>query len=191
MFRFYAKKLTESSNHYLDWSRIGELVQAGNHRYSKDEVITRGGIIAFTAVAAFLGYLLNDSEKTNCSDVQMSVALGVSGFILSHAVVIYPLVQKRLELSKDCALLSNEIIQKLEKNVVNMSSECKAKVQEELLRIKNLSLSNEDHGKASQTWGRRRRLLSEINEKLLPEKFNEADWVGSAALQVSFNHRGM
>lgn len=186
MFGFFTKKLTEYSNHYIDWSRAAELIQAGNHRYSKDELIARGSIIALTAISVYLGASLNNSEKTNFSDVQMAIIFGVIGAVLSHDVIaVNPLRRKRLEVSKDCKFLSNEIIQKLEKNEVNMSSACKVSIEEKLHRIQSLSLSDEKHGNATQTWGRRKRLLSELNEKLIPEKFNEADWVAVATHDAS------
>lgn len=186
MFGLFTKKLTEYSNHYIDWSRAAELIQAGNHRYSKEEIVARGGIIALTAVSAYLGAEVNNPEKTNCSATTMAIILGVFGaFVSHHIIAVRPLYRKRLEISKDCKRLSNEIIQKLENNEVKMNSACKASIQEELHRIESLSLSNTKHGNASQTWGRRKRLLSELNEKLTPEKFKEADWVVASTHDAS------
>lgn len=183
MFGFFAKALTEKSNHYIDWSRIGELIQSGNHRYSKDELLARGSIIICTAVSTYLGSSLNNSEKTKCSNVQMAIAFGLLGFILSHAIVIYPLYRKRVELSHECKLLASEIHNKLEQNVVHMSEACKTKIKEKIHEILTLSLSTDNHGNASQTWGRRKRLLSEINEKLTPEKFNEEEWISYSTMR--------
>lgn len=186
MFGFFTKKLTEYSNHYIDWSRAAELIQAGNHRYSIDELKARGSILALTAVSAYLGAEVNDPEKTNCSATTMAIILGVFGAVLSHHIIaVRPLYRKRFEISKDCKRLSDEIICKLENNAVKMSSACKASIEKELHRIENLSLSNEKHGNASQTWGRRKRLLSELNEKLTPEKFNETDWVVASTHDAS------
>lgn len=182
MLGLFTKKLTESFNHFVDWSRAANLIRTGNHRYSKDELIARGSIVALTAVFAYVGANLNKSEITGCSDTTMMMISAIVGAVLSHHVIaVRPLYLKRLEISKDCERLSNEIMQKLENNEINMSLVCKAHIEEELHRIQHLSLSNETHGNASQTWGRRQRLLSELNEKLIPEKFNEADWVGVSA----------
>lgn len=80
MFGFFSKNLTEYSNHYLDWSRIGELVSSGVHRYSTNEMIARGKIIASTAISGFLAAYLNDKEKTNCSDFTAGIVAGILGF---------------------------------------------------------------------------------------------------------------
>jgi hypothetical protein len=186
MFGLFTKKLTEYSNHYIDWSRAAELIQAGNHRYSKDELLARGSIVAITAVSAYLGAEANNPEKTNCSATTMAIILGVLAAVISHHfIAVLPLYRKRLEMSRECQQIIDEINQKLEKNEVNMSEACKVHIRREIDTIMHLSLSDEKHGNASQTWGRRKRLLSELNEKLTLEKLNEEDWVGTYARDVS------
>lgn len=39
-YGFFAKKVTEWSNHYIDASRIGELLRT-NHHYSREEIKDR------------------------------------------------------------------------------------------------------------------------------------------------------
>ncbi|MDR3477273.1 MAG: hypothetical protein P4M14_04505 [Gammaproteobacteria bacterium] len=158
MFGFFSKKMTEHSHHYLDWSRVGELLRVGNHRYSQDEIIMRGGIIACTALSAFLAGYFNNPEKTNCSTSTLSIIGGVFGFTLSHAIVIYPLIKKRREMSTDCHNTVNAIHK--------MDMPHQEKIQAVITHILNLSLSNDKHSNASQTWGRRKYLLNKLHEQL-------------------------
>src|SRR5690606_38657383 len=97
MFRFFhdepnqlnlANTLTALSGHYVDWSRVGELIKSGAHRYTSKELITRGLIVSCTAVSAYLGNYSNNEELTHCSNLAVSSAAGMIGFTLSHTVVI-------------------------------------------------------------------------------------------------------
>src|SRR5580700_7758899 len=109
MFGLFTKKLTEYSNHYIDWSRAAELIQAGNHRYSKDELLARGSIVAITAVSAYLGAEANNPEKTNCSATTMAIILGVLAAVISHHfIAVLPLYRKRLEMSRECQQIIDE-----------------------------------------------------------------------------------
>ncbi len=178
MFRLFTKKLTEYSNHYIDWSRAAELVLSGDHHYSKDEIIVRGKIIVLTAVSAYVGASLNESNKTHCSNVSMAMISAVLGFIFWHAIIaVYPLYYKRRELKKDCDRLIQEINKKLDDNLMHISQASKDNIKQIILKeIMKLSLSDQNHGNASKTWGRRQSLLFELNDRLSPEYFNEAEW---------------
>src|SRR5258708_3519083 len=123
MFRLFQQKLTDYSDHYLDGSRIGSrigsLPTSGNHQYSARDIATRGVIIACTAIPVFLGAHLNDEKKTGCSDTTIAIASGLLGFVISHAVVIYPLIQKRWEMSRECIKLTDEIFQLVAQKSLN------------------------------------------------------------------------
>lgn len=176
MFRSISKNLTEYCNHYVDWSRIGELLHSGKHRYSKSELLVRGAIIASTAISAFLGAYLNDEEKTGYSDGSATLAAGIAGFVLSHTVVIVPILKKRYDMSSDCKKFANEITLKME-NHPKLSSASRQAINSLVTHISKISLSDEKHGKASQTWGKRKKILSLLNEKLDDINLDEGIWL--------------
>lgn len=161
-YGLFAKKATEWTNHYLDISRIGELLRT-NHHYSRDEIKDRAIIIASIAVSGFLGAYFNNKEKTNCSSLTMGLAGAGFGFVASHLVVILPLIQKRRAMKKQCDEIISRIME--ETNVLDIQTTkkiaelCKYITQE-------FSLSDDKHGRASQTWGKRISLLLRL-EKIL------------------------
>lgn len=155
-------RLTEVSRHYVDWSRIGELFQSGTHHYTVDQLVTRGVIIGFTAASSFLGYYLNDEEQTHCSNLTVSIAVGFLGFTLSHAVVIYPLIKKRWEMSAECSKLKSEI----ENYAAEINFPFRENLDKAIKEIMKLSLTDDKAGRASQTWGKRLRLLNTLLETL-------------------------
>jgi hypothetical protein len=163
MWGFFSQRLTEFSNHYVDWSRIGELLKSGTHRYSKEELIVRGEIIAFTAASAFLGDHLNNPEKTGCTDLTISIAAGVIGFVVSHTVAISYLMSKRHEMSKECARLVTEIKVKMQEMQPPLSQLDYRSLNELIIDIQEVSLSDKSHSRASQTWGYRKNLLAEVS----------------------------
>ena len=171
MFGFFSKKLTEYSKHYLDWSRIGELLKSGKHRYNKDELLIRGAIVATSAAAGFLAVSFNDVEKTKCSDLTVGLAAILLSFTLSHAIVIYPLVKKRYKMQQDCANLIDEIRSKTSNRVPPITENENKVLQSLIEKISNLSLSDEQQARASQTWGMRKRLLGMINETVNENNF--------------------
>lgn len=156
-----AKKLTEASNHYVDWSRVGELLHS-NHRYSSEELLTRFCIIAATALSAYAGAKLNDEDKTNLSDVTMATIGALAGFVISHGVVILPLIAKRKAMEHECAKLVMAITDDGIAKQLDESSA--AKLKQIIDAILKLSLSTDRRGNASATWGKRKRLLENLSE---------------------------
>lgn len=176
MFASFSNTLTKMTNHYIDWSRVGNLVRSGTHRYSTQELVTRGSILAATAVSAFLGAYYNDEETTNRSDGMAALAAGLAGFVLSHTLVIASLIKKRCDASAECNKQIREINVILERiNTPNVSAAVKAVID----HIQTMSLSNNNHSNASATWGRRLALLTRVKELLLsPEGSKEEYWNG-------------
>ena|SRR3990167_6849624 len=166
MFGHMHKPLTEYSNHYVDWSRVGELLGSGAHRYSHDELLVRGGIIAFTAASAMLGAYLNDETKTGYGGLAIVVASGLLGFFVSHAVAIYPLVSKRMAMRQECDNIEASIHRKIDEMSASLSSDDRQLIQAVIDRIKTFSLTTDQRGNASQTWGTRKRLLGNFAECL-------------------------
>lgn len=168
MPRFFTQKLTEFSDYLADWSRTGELLFSATHRYSYAEMLPRGFIITATALSGFLAAQLNDEENSHFSDLTIGSAVALAMFVVSHTIVISPLVYKRYLVKQDCKQLTTEIETQLKLTDDN-STEFKAAKQlimtivEATLRI---SLSDDQHARASQTWGFRRSLLTKIKEKI-------------------------
>jgi hypothetical protein len=138
VFGLFAKKITEFSGHMIDASRIGNLLRSEHHRYTLDQLLTRGFIISISAVSGFLGWNLNNQEKTHYSDASMGIAMTLAGFVLSHTVVIVPLIKKRCKMRKECQMLEDEIL------ILDSSRNTRMRLRE----IKNLSLSDDVHARA-------------------------------------------
>lgn len=172
MFGRLAKPMTEGSGHFLDWSRTGELLLSASHRYSRDELLARGFIVACIAVTAYLGATQNDEEKTHCSSTTAAIMLGFLGFVVSHAIVLIPLVQKRREMSAECNQLADQIKQQVRADV------CLTDVSKLVNHVLKLSLSTEQHGNASLTWGTRKRLLQCVKDRLDEGQKDPSFWQG-------------
>jgi hypothetical protein len=155
--------LTEYSNHYIDWSRVSELLRSSTHKYSKEQLIARGFIAGCTAVSGFLGAYYNDEETTHYSSLKMAMAAAFLGFTVSHAMVISPLIYKRYVMSQECNALKNTI-EELSKHDIFKS--CKDNINSHLVAILELSLSEGKHSRASETWGKRKNLLNKMIEEL-------------------------
>jgi hypothetical protein len=169
MFSFFSHKfsntLTQISNHYIDWSRIGSLVTS-NHRYSLEELLTRSAIITATGVSAFLGYQYsNNTDENNYSSLTLTLAAGTLGFFVSHTIVIAPLIYKRYKINQQCQELIADM-----KTLDNAMKETNDKLRNTINSIMQLSLADEKRSNASLTWGHRRTLLKNLKENLEPEK---------------------
>ena len=158
MFGSFSKKLTEISGHYIDWSRVGNNVQTRIYHFSRDEWIVRGGIVAFIAASGFLKAYFNDE---NSSDTQDFLVGALAGFVISHTMVTSKLVAKRCKMSRECSELVKEIKIKAEGLGDSITV-----IEQVLDRIQNLSLSDNQHARASQTWGNRKHLLLKVSELL-------------------------
>jgi hypothetical protein len=176
MFRLFSKSLTERTHHYIDWSRIGNLVASGNHRYGAQELLVRASIIACIATSAYVAAHFNNEEKTGCSTLVAAIAGGAFGFVASHTVVIYPLVKKRCDMSKECKQLVAEIEEKIH-SLPSSEQNFKVMIDAVLEKIQVMSLSDDVHAKASQTWGKRKTLLLMVCEKL--NAYDSKDWQGN------------
>src|SRR3990167_9986806 len=122
MFGHTYKVLTEASNHYVDWSRTGELVTSETHHYNQRELLVRGAMAAVVAAHAILGAYLNNPEKTGCGDLTIALASGVLGLAVAHVPVIYGLIKKRYDMSVDCDEIAARINKKLDEYQVSQQN---------------------------------------------------------------------
>lgn len=162
MFSFLSNRLTELSHNYIDWSRVGFFLRLGNHRYSRDELLQRGSIIATAATFAFVGNYLNNPDKTQLSNTSMALFMGTLGFTLAHTMTMMPLVLKRVKISHECGALVSEIKEKIAPLPTDQQEAILSKVKNAL----EVSLSNAKQASATQTWGRRRTLLLQIRDEI-------------------------
>ncbi len=164
MFGHTFKVLTEASNHYVDFSRAGELVASKTHRYNQSEILTRGAMGVFAIAAAIVGGYLNNSEKTGRSDLTIAAACGILGLAIAHIPIIYPLIKKRFDMSVDCDEIAARIHAKLD--ACHASQELRDDVDQQIQAILCKSLSNDEHANASLTWGTRKSMLTQLEQQI-------------------------
>lgn len=158
---FNQQSLTERSLHLVDWSRVASLVRSGTHRYSVKELAVRGFVVGTMAAGTYLGYQKSDEQAGYGMKGFYSMSGCFVGFFLSHIVVVLPLLSKRLSMRKDCLEAKEKILVSISHLTGNQEEiELKEKIEGFVDHVMTLSLGNEKEAKASQTWGRRRRILS-------------------------------
>ena len=144
--------LNVKSNYLIDWNRPGSLF-FGNHRYSSQELLERGFVIAMTATGGFLKW--NNSNNGGFTPLACGAALG---FLISHSITMSPLIYKRLEAQWACDTLQDKINLKLI-----------AKKEDVRLLVSNTvaTVLQQTHSTSpSAVWGRRKRLLTNLLEWL-------------------------
>lgn len=181
MSRFFdnqpANRLTKWSQYYVDWSRVGELISSGSHRYNLNEIFQRGFIISSTAAAGLIAYTTHD-EQSSLSRNTSTIAWSMAGFALSHTFVIFPLIYKRYQMSQDCLELETELLEclaPLDDSHCPLVQSFVNRIKKHCTAVMNHSLSDEKASKASQTLGRRKSLVHTLLEwvKLDIQAINE------------------
>jgi len=163
-----ANSLTNKCYHYIDWSRVGSLLRS-SHRYSNRELLQRAVVITSIGAGGYVGRMLSEDDSIVKSTVGCMAGCFV-GFVLSHLVVIAPLVYKRYQMQRECSMIESRILSQLVNfNQLNLS-DCNENMINPVIdlisHIKNHSCSNEHGSKASQTWGYRKRMLNCLSDTL-------------------------
>lgn len=135
--------MNELFDYIIDWTRIGELLRSGRHKYTFVEFLPRVFIITLTLLPFFCNILLINK-----------IFLSILFFVISHVIVIMPLIIKRLKMRAECY---NIITLLKEKCICDDKILCYQCI--EINKIMNNKASN---GKSSATWGERKRLLMEL-----------------------------
>ncbi|WP_419419622.1 hypothetical protein ACNVED_14140 [Legionella sp. D16C41] len=162
--------LTQWSNYYIDWSRVGGLLRQGTHRYSWNELMQRGIILASIGAGGYAGYNAANQNSAFMSGLY-SMAGCFTGFVVSHLVVTAPLIYKRYQLSQECMEAQKVILNALQDlkdylpNNENINQLIPV-ISTHVDTIMNMNLSKGERANASLTWGRRRTLLTNLAEKL-------------------------
>jgi hypothetical protein len=140
--------LNKKTDYLINWNRVGNLLFS-NHRYSPQELIVRGFVVTCTAAGGFLAW--NNSEKGGA----MPFLLGASlAWTLAHAVVISPLVYKRLKAKWGC----KEHIKSINDQLNEQDNDFTQLVYQTIDKI----LSHASEKSPSAVWGKRERLLNNL-----------------------------
>jgi hypothetical protein len=140
--------LNEKSDYLINWNRPGSLF-FGSHRYSYQELLERGFVIASTAALGFLAW--NQSSDGGMMPFAYGAALG---FLMSHTITMSPLIYKRLEAKWACDALQDKIDLKL----IAKNTDFRALVDKVVAEVLNENSSKSP----SAVWGRRKRLLTTL-----------------------------
>lgn len=176
IFYSITKKLAKIFNNFIDFTRIGSLFTTG-HRYSKKELLDRAVIIGGTAATTYMGSRTEVSEQLGMSNIMGAAAGAVTGFVLTHTVVITPLIMKRIEFSKQCEQTKARITKLLvrldfekdsfknevetldfSKQVLRLKRNITSFIQE----IYQHDYSTTTRANSSQTWGMRLNKLKKL-----------------------------
>lgn len=164
-FTSFAKWLNKKSTYLIDWTRVGELLRSGNHKYSFQEIIPRIFIIICTIMPIIL-----HKAFTKTSIFQSFIT-----FVISHGIVILPLILKRNYIKNQCYATIKIIKQKhcdcdcdceatipmSDFNSLNNSNDPN-KLCKVCTSIKIIMTDVAKNEKSSATWGMRYRNLQAI-----------------------------
>ena len=169
-----ANELTKKSSYLLDWSRVGELVASGGHKYTQRELAQRAFILGVITYGGYVGSRYGQANGFFKKGFY-SLAGCFVGFVVSHAVVIVPLVIKRQQIKAACDELqtqSLEIIKRVEISYQNHSKivDLVVKMKNTIQSMMTLNLSDEEHARASQTLGSRLRLMEGVVARLTADE---------------------
>lgn len=145
-----AQTLNRISNYLIDWTRVGELLRSGTHRYSFEEIIPRFIICSMTLAPILYYRTINYKVLLQC----------IIGFIVTHSIIIYPLIIKRYYTMKQCQILIT--------NLQNLYCICKYNTElfshcNICTQIHLIMHNSAPNSKSSITWGMRLRQLKSLN----------------------------
>jgi len=166
MYSRIANKLTAFTNYSVDWSGIGRLFKSGTHHYTWEEKAIRVGMVAFSAMTGFLGAYFNNAEKTKCTSLTIGILSAALGFYIAHRVVLDAKIAKRKRLYNDSETISARIRDTLNTRESPLSQFQLNFINDLICHIKNISLSDEHSSRATETLGRRKRLLTNLESNL-------------------------
>lgn len=147
----FADFLNVQTANLIDWNRPGSLF-FGNHRYSAKELAERGAIIASAAIAGYLSWNLTESPGY--------AALGACvGFLVSHAVTMYPLIKKRIQAKSACESMKLELERQFPPE-----EDTEHTLAQNISAVVKTIMEHTASKSPSEIWGKRARLLSTLVE---------------------------
>ena len=148
--------LTKQTGNRVDFTRIATFIKTKNYRYTWTQLLTRASIIASTGVSAWAGYKTDDTD----SKLITATWYGLAGFILSHTIVILPIITERHQLKTTI----NRLVSEIEKNINTLNAPLYNKRLNDILKI-DKKTSNRAH--ATLTLKSKCRELNRLNQELL------------------------
>lgn len=172
--------LTQAIGDLIDFTRIAERISSSGTwvpDYSRKEIMDRLFILMSTVAAGFIGNRLSnpDAQSFYASRPVVTVAASVAGFFISHALVIIPLIKKRLEMKQACMEIAGSMRTKFKDNL-----ELARLLELTIEKILALTFVENGRAQASLTWGRRERLLKVLNSQLHSVDLNKTVDVDAA-----------
>lgn len=150
-------RLNRLCNYLIDWTRVGELLISGRHRYSFSEIVPRAFVIVSTLAPIVYHKSLNI----------LSLSESMFCFMISHYIVIHHLIEKRLDMKQDCDTLI-DLLKREKCSCHQMNEDQLSRVFDicyVCVRIEEIMNSEAPNSKASATWGSRKRMLLELQTK--------------------------
>lgn len=144
------KSLNETSNYLIDWRRTGNLLFS-NHRYSQKEWAERIFVVGSTALAGYWQWC--DSQDMKDAGIAATI-----GFLLSHTLIMSPLILKRLKNKWAC----DELIINIKEKTHTKSPAFKELIESAIQKI----LKHAESKSASAVWGERVRILTKLSDML-------------------------
>lgn len=136
-------KLNSMSNYLIDWSRVGELIKSGRHKYTLGEIVPR----MFIGICTCLPISIYGFSP-------YTIVSSITVFIVSHLIVISPLMKKRNDMKKDC----DNLIKMIKNDWCKCSDN---KLCDTCYKI-SIIMTDNDNMRSSTVWGSRRRKLNEL-----------------------------
>lgn len=140
--------LTKASDNLVDWRRVGNLFFGKTHRYSAKELSERGFVVAMTGIAGYWTW-------SQYQDPGFAAIAATIGFLVSHTIIVSPLIYKRLQAKWACDALIINI-----RNHVNDKPEFQTQVNSVIDKV----MQHAESKSASAVWGKRKRLLTHLSE---------------------------
>ncbi|RAP23964.1 hypothetical protein DID73_02010 [Candidatus Marinamargulisbacteria bacterium SCGC AG-343-K17] len=158
----WQKWLTKKTGNRIDFTRIATFLNTKNYRYSWAQLLTRASIIASTGLSAYAGYQKSESD----SKMYTTTWYGLAGFILSHTIVILPLITKRHQLNRSISQLVLDITEQSK----NMSK--RKAIKKEVDTILSINRSTKTRAHATLTLKVQERELNKLLNKIISFKYD-------------------
>ncbi len=155
--------LNEKTDYLINWNRVGNLFFS-NHRYSSQELMERGFVVTCTAAGGFLAW--NKSEEGGVTPFALGASLA---FLLSHTVIISPLIYKRLKAKWSC-----------DEHIKTINSKLSEEDKDFTLLVKQVIdkvMTHAAEKSPSAIWGKRERLLKNLETWIDEEDHSMLDGV--------------
>ena len=148
--------LTKQTGNRVDFTRIATFVTTKNYTYSWSQLLIRASIIASTGVSAWAGYKTDDTD----SKLLTATWYGLAGFIVSHTIVILPIITERHQLKARI----NQLVSEIKTNINTLNE---PHYNNRLTDILDIDKKTSKRAHATLTLKSQYRELNKLNHELL------------------------